>query len=97
LRFFFDNHRIHHKSHHEGLGGVKVHENSIFLYKSNQANSLIRSRVIDFLYLFSFGGLILGYSNFLFLPLVAAGVSAPRKLAALYYFTFHAELLPHTE
>ena len=31
------------------------------------------------------------------LPLLAIFAALPRKLAALHYFTFHAELIPHTE
>jgi len=36
-------------------------------------------------------------SAFLFLPFVASMLSMPRKIAAVKFFTFHAELLPHTE
>lgn len=97
MRLLFDNERIHHRGHHEGLGGVKTHENSLFLYKSLQGDSLVRSRMVDYLILFSAGGFLIGYSNFLLLPLGAMLFSQPRKIAALHYFTFHAELLPHTE
>ena len=31
------------------------------------------------------------------MPVLIASLSAPRKLAVLSHFTFHAELLPHTE
>jgi hypothetical protein len=85
------------RSHHDGLGGVKTHENSVFLYKSHQSDSLLRARMMDYLFLFSFGGLVSGYSAFLIIPLFAASLSLPRKLAIVQYFTFHAELLPHTE
>ena len=57
----------------------------------------MRSRMTDFMVLLSGLGLVAGYSNFLILPLGAALLSYPRKIAGLYYFTFHAELLPHTE
>lgn len=36
-------------------------------------------------------------SQLILVPLIVASLSLPRKLAALNYFTFHAELLPHTE
>jgi hypothetical protein len=38
-----------------------------------------------------------GSSSFLFLPLAVSLMSMPRKIAGVRYFTFHAELLPHTE
>jgi len=31
------------------------------------------------------------------LPLVISTLALPRKISGLYYFTFHAELLPHSE
>jgi len=83
LRIFFDNQRIHHRSHHEGLGGVKTHENSLFLYKSIQADSLIRSRMIDYLMLGCLLGWVGGLSPLLFLPVLAASLSLPRKIAVL--------------
>jgi len=52
---------------------------------------------MDWLILVSAGGFVVGHYNFLVLPLAAAAFALPRKLAALHYFTFHAELLPHTE
>lgn len=55
-------------SHHDGLGGVKTHENSLFLYKSNQADSVVRARFMDYALIATAGGFISGYSNLLFLP-----------------------------
>lgn len=82
---------------HYGFSGVKTHENGIFLYKSDQADYVLKSRVIDYLVFGSFFGMITGISHFLALPLFAASLSLPRKWSAMRYFTFHAELLPHTE
>lgn len=76
---------------------MKVHENSLFLYKSNQADSVLRSRMMDYLFFGCIAGLVTGASPFLILPLVLAGSSQPRKIAGITFFTFHAELLPHTE
>jgi hypothetical protein len=45
----------------------------------------------------SFLGLITGMSQFLVLPLFVSLLSMPRKMATLRFYTFHAELLPHTE
>jgi hypothetical protein len=47
--------------------------------------------------LFSFLGFLGGVNNLLFIPLMFGLISAPRKIGIMYYFTFHAELLPHTE
>jgi hypothetical protein len=81
----------------ESFSGVQTSENGMFLYKSVQAEDHVRSRFIDYFILGSFAGWISGASSFLFLPFVAASLAMPRKLAAVKFFTFHAELLPHTE
>lgn len=52
---------------------------------------------MDYFLLFSLGGWLGGVSNFLLVPFLVASLSLPRKLAIINYFTFHAELLPHTE
>lgn len=80
-----------------GFAGAKVHENSIFLYKSHQADYFVKHRIIDY---FAFGciaGFITGASPFLFIPAFYAITKLPRYLGGVHYFTFHAELLPHTE
>ena len=98
LRLFFDNHGYHSRSHHEGYaGGVKTHENGQFLYKSNGGDYLLKSRLMDYVLLFAGMGWITGYSQLLLVPFIVGTLSYPRKLAVLNYFTFHAELLPHTE
>lgn len=98
VQTFFDNHRSHQRSHQDGFaGGVRTSENGIFLYKSNQSDALIRSRFMDYFFLFGFSAWISGISQLILVPLIVASLSLPRKLAVLNYFTFHAELLPHTE
>lgn len=52
---------------------------------------------MDYFLLFSLGGWIAGVSNLLLVPFLVASLSLPRKLAIAHFFTFHAELLPHTE
>jgi len=52
---------------------------------------------MDYFILGTFTGWFVGASPYLLLPFVAASMSLPRKMAAVKYFTFHAELLPHTE
>lgn len=82
---------------HAGFSGVKTHENGVFLYKSTQAEYAVVSRFMDYFWLGCLGGFATGASNFLFLPLFVASVQLPRKWAAMRHFTYHAELLPHTE
>lgn len=97
VRAFFDNERSH-QSQHEGFaGGVKTSENGLFLYKSIQVDALLRSRVMDYFLVFGSLGWLTGVSNLLLVPVLIASLSLPRKLAVMQYFTFHAELLPHTE
>ena len=95
LRIHFDTKTV--TDHHGGLNGVKSHENGVFLYKSHQAEYFIKSRITDYFMLGCFGGWISGMSAFLIMPLFVSLLSMPRKLAGVRFFTFHAELLPHTE
>lgn len=97
MRYLFEDSRDISRSHHESFGGVKVNENSLFLYKSDQANALIRWRLMDYFLAISTMIWLTGYSTFLIVPVVVATLSFPRKLSAVTYFTYHAELLPHTE
>lgn len=97
VRMIFDNERVLERSQHESLNGVKTSENGLFLYKSTEADFVIRSRIIDYALLFSFFGFVGGFSQFLILPLLYMGFQLPRKYAIMNYFCFHAELLPHTE
>ena len=96
-QFFFDNNRQHFRSHHEGYNGVRTSENGLFLYKSTQADSLLKSRSVDYFFLFGSIGLVTGYNSLLIVPLIALSCFLPRKLAVMNFYTFHAELLPHTE
>ena len=57
----------------------------------------MRTRIIDYFMFFAFGGLITGFNQFLIVPMFVMALFFPRKLSTLTYFTFHAELLPHTE
>ena len=80
-----------------GFAGAKTHENAMFLYKSHQAEYFVKHRSIDFLCLTALIGFVGGFSPFLFLPVFWTMTKVPRYLAEVHYFTFHAELLPHTE
>lgn len=72
-------------------------ENGIFLYKSDQGDDAVKGRFMDYFIIACGAGWITGVSQFLFLPFVAMSLALPRKLAVVSYFTFHAELHPHTE
>ena len=76
---------------------MKTSENGLFLYKSTQADSILRSRVTDYFILFGSLGWITGYTPLMLCPVLVMLLSFPRKIAVLNYFVFHAELLPHTE
>lgn len=96
-RFLFDNSRHHESSHHGNYFGVKAHENGIFLYKSMHGDAMVRSRITDYLTTFGLIGFVTGVNQFLWIPVLYTLVFMPRKLLVLEHFTFHAELLPHTE
>lgn len=42
-------------------------------------------------------GWAVGYSNLLLLPFATQLLTYPRRMSVTNFFTFHAELLPHTE
>lgn len=94
---FFDNNQLNVRSHQDGFNGVKTHENGLFLYKSEQADHIVRSRMMDFFLFFGGCAWITGIEPIFFLPILVFMLSYPRKITTLYYYTFHAELLPHSE
>merc|ERR1719183_520761 len=69
----------------------------MFLYKSDQGEYIIKQRAMDYFIAGFFGAWVCGISPYAFMPAAIMAMSLPRKLAAVKYFTFHAELLPHTE
>lgn len=86
------------KSHDQvGVSGIQTHENGIFLYKSPQSKDFLANRIMDWFLGGCLLGALTGMSQFLLMPLFVGCLSMPRKIAAQRYFTFHAELLPHTE
>jgi hypothetical protein len=74
-----------------------LHENGQFLYKSHYASSLRTSRNIDYLSVLSLGGFLMTNSTYFFLPMCYTLFFLPKSVAVMHYFTYHAELLPHTE
>jgi hypothetical protein len=88
----------HQRSHQDGLaGGVRTSENGIFLYKSTQADYLLKARFIDYFFVFGSAAWLTGLNQLFLVPVIVASLSLPRKLAVMNFFTFHAELLPHSE
>ena len=81
---------------HESFNGVQTHENGIFLYQSNQASYALKLGYGDFVTLGYFAGYLFLNPMFL-LPSLVSTLFWPRRIVMVQYFTFHAELLPHTE
>jgi hypothetical protein len=52
---------------------------------------------MDYFILFSGLGWLTGVSNLLLMPFIVSCLRLPRVYAHVSFFTFHAELLPHTE
>lgn len=84
-------------SQYENFFGVKTHENGLFLYRSTEIDSVIKSRFMDYFLLFGFTAWITNIQPLFFVSFIYFGLSTPRRLAIQKFFTFHAELLPHTE
>lgn len=98
VRMIFDSSRglANHQSN--GIaGGVTTHENGIFLYRSADADQFMKTRVIDYLGLTTFGLWITGGHTLAFMPFIYYLLQAPSNFPAVVHFTLHAELLPHTE
>ena len=94
LGFFFS--RQAEKDDHSGINGVTTHENGLFLYKSKEVNYAGAERFSDYLALGLLGGFFANQWIFI-LPLTVWSFRMPRQLLHSKYFTYHAELLPHTE
>ena len=81
---------------HASFEGVQTHENGIFLYQSHQAKDAMLWSYADYTVIGSFAGWML-VNNVLMLPALVSLLYMPRRWTQLKYFTWHAELLPHTE
>jgi len=99
MRFMFGNKQAPSSviDNHADFNGVQTHENSVFLYQSNQAKWAVRWGYADSALLLSWSTyLLLGYSQML-LPSLISLAFVPRRWVQQRYFTWHAELIPHTE
>ena len=76
---------------------IGSHENGIVLYRSNQAPDMLKARRYDWALLTTFGLWMSNMNTLMVLPFVYLCCSVPRRWSSVQHFTFHAELLPHTE
>jgi hypothetical protein len=77
---------------------VLLHENNKVLYSSpHTANYALQWHKFDYLYVLLFGGWITGIAPHFILPGVFLLVMLPHRMTVANYYTFHAELMPHTE
>lgn len=76
---------------------TKVHENSVFLYKSDAANKLLRGRWIDYGLTAGLPIILLGMNKFLWIGYIYFVLTFPMRSSVLRHFTIRADLLPHSE
>ena len=80
-----------------GLSGVVTHENGIHLYKSPEAKNVVIRQLTDYTALGFLLAWLSGVNPFIVMPLFYVTIQMPRKISTMKFFTWHAELLPHTE
>lgn len=86
------------KDPHGQFNGVTTHENAIFLYQSKHASHTLKLGYADFAPIFLAGTwLFAPAGNLALLPFLITTLYMPRRWSTLKHFTWHAELLPHTE
>ena len=81
---------------HASYNGVQTHENGIFLYQSNQAPHAVSWGRLDWFTLLFYVLWASGKSHFM-IPALVSSLYIPRRWSIQKHFTWHAELLPHTE
>ena len=83
---------------HSSFNGVSTHENGLFLYQSKQANMALKWSYADVTSASLFAlWAVFPSCNYLLLPFLVSTTFIPRRWVQQKYFTWHAELLPHTE
>lgn len=77
---------------------VSIHENSVFLYKSNQSSYWVGSRVYDY-FAFSalFYGLFITPMPLMWLPIIPYMAEFPKFYLHTSLVTLRADFLPHSE
>ena len=76
---------------------AKVHENSVFLYKSGEANFILKNRVFDYFYVAGLPIIAFGLIPHFYLAYIVAIIFGPRRIITNNYLTLRADLLPHSE
>lgn len=77
---------------------VKIHENSVFLYKSPETSHFMALRLFDYAALsFLIYGTVITAYPLMWFPCLAYAAEFPKIATALKYYTVRADLLPHTE
>lgn len=76
--------------------GITTHENGQFLYQSKEARYAVMTGYADYV---AAGATLawLGGIQIALLPMLVSYLYVPRRWTQALYFTWHAELLPHTE
>ena len=83
---------------HANFSGVSTHENALFLYQSKQAKWVNKASIGDYASLtFLFLAAFVPKFDLFILPFLISLMKWPRRHVQMRYFTWHAELLPHTE
>ena len=82
---------------HNGFGNVLTHENAVHLYKSPDAPYVLMRQLTDYTSLGFLTAFLTGVNPFIVMPLFLVAIQMPRKISTMQYFTWNAELLPHTE
>jgi hypothetical protein len=83
---------------HSNFNGVQTHENGVFLYQSKEANWALKWGYADWICVGLWSSWALfPTGNILLLPSLVSLAFVPRRWAQQRYFTWHAELLPHSE
>ena len=75
-----------------------MHENNKILYTAPfQGDAVLKGRYGDYILMYMLASVLTGWNFFYAVPLAVLSVTLPRRLSVLDYYTFHAELMPHTE
>lgn len=93
-----DQSRKHQASFISSKHNVLLHENNKILYTAPfTGDAWIKSRYLDYMLMYMAVSVLTGINFTYAIPLAVISVTIPRRFSILAYYTFHAELMPHTE
>lgn len=81
---------------HANFSNIQTHENGIFLYQSFHADAAVKWGKLDYIPFYLAILWAFGKTNAM-LPFFVSLLFVPKRHAVMIHFTWHAELLPHTE